>query len=60
MSESAEDRRDREPALAAPPRDDEAHRAAVRTLHAQADSLGVLDALDAEPALTYRPDEAAR
>lgn len=60
MSESAESGRHGGPASATPPRDEQAHRAAVRALHEQADRLGPLDALDAEPALTYQPEETPR
>jgi len=38
---------------APPPRDEQAHRAAVRGLHEQAERLGLLDAFEAEPALIF-------
>jgi hypothetical protein len=41
----------------APERDEAAHRAAVRGLHDQAARLGILDALDAEPALIFAPGD---
>jgi hypothetical protein len=41
-----------------PERDEAAHRAAVRGLHDQAARLGILDALDDEPALIFAPGDA--
>ena len=44
----------------APPRDEAAHRAGVRSLNEQSERLGLLDALDAEPALIYSAGEETR
>ena len=55
-----DDRRAASAAEAPPARDEQAYRAAVRSLNEQAERLGLLDALEAEPALIYTVTEGER
>ena len=50
-------RRNPESGKARSPQEAEALKAAIQRLTAQAESLGLLDPLDLEPALMYEPQE---